>query len=114
MDGLSIRSEFSTATATLNAYGMNYIHGGTGTIAYTLPVPIPGEMVGISATLATSSQQAAVTCAVGVAFRSTDSTDATVRKATFADAGDTLLLHAYSSAFYTVLSNIGSVALATT
>ena len=64
--------------------------------------------------MASSAATATVTCQTASWFQSTNSTATTLRKATFADAGDSLHLIAKTTAVWTVFGNVGSVALAST
>ena len=114
--GLTRLVTVSTSTGTLPARGVNYFGpGSSGVPNWILAKPNrAGEEVFRSCTLATSSKTATVTCVAGSWFQSTNSTAATLRKATFADAGDSLHLIAKTTAVWTVFGNVGTVALAST
>ena len=106
----------STSTGTIANTGVqNFGPGSSGVPNWALAKPNrAGEEVFLSCTLATSSKTATVTCVAGSWFQSTNSTAATLRKATFADAGDSLHLIAKTTAVWTVFGNVGTVALAST
>ena len=104
-----------SAAGTLNAYGINQIVGSTGVPNYTLPAPVAGRQVFITAGLCASGK----TCTVKPAstdqyFASSGTTKLNLRKLTFNGANDTVTLLGLSTRRWLIISNVGSVAIATT
>jgi len=112
--GVDLTITNSTSTGALATYGYNTIIGSSGSPNYTLAGGVAGRDCYIHCTLATSSQQASVTLGSGVSFYSSDSTAATLRKATFADSNDVLHLFAASTTKWAIVANTGSVTIGTT
>ena len=88
---------------------------GASTNLYTLAGAAAGTYKEILCIHAGSTRTARVTLGSGVSFYSSaSSTDATLRKATFNAGKEGLLLRAVTTAKYFIVSNLNSVAIATT
>ena len=88
---------------------------GASTNLYTLAGAPVGTYKEILCIHAGSTRTARVTLGAGVSFYSSvSSTDATLRKATFNAGKEGLLLRAVTTAKYFIVSNLNSVAIATT
>lgn len=104
-----------SAAGTLNAYGINQVVGTSNVPNYTIPRPVRGRFVTITAGLCASGKTCTVkTSAVGIYFASSGTTVTTLRKLTFNGANDTVTLLGMSSVRWLITSNVGSVAIATT